>query len=104
VVGVDDEDTALPSRLTLRQNYPNPFNPETIISFGLPGQSVVKLDVYDLLGRKVVTLMDNELQAGNHSIVWDGRDSDGNPVSSGVFFYNISTEYGSKKAKMTLLR
>ncbi len=104
MTGVDENNIALPEELSLSQNYPNPFNPRTSISFGLPNKSAVVLDVYDLLGRKIAKIVDGELEAGHHSIIWDGKDGDGNSVSSGIYFYRLVTEYGVKQAKMTLLK
>jgi hypothetical protein len=104
MTGVENTDAILPDRLTLNQNYPNPFNPQTTMAFGLPQKSIVRLDIYDLLGRKIARIVDGELDAGQHSITWDGRDSDGNSVSSGIYFYRLVTDYGVKQAKMTLLK
>jgi hypothetical protein len=104
MTGVEDAPVSLPEKLTLRQNYPNPFNPRTALSFGLPDKSDVSLEIFDLLGRKITTVVNGELEAGNHSIIWDGKDSYGNPVSSGIYFYRLVTDFGVKQAKMTLLK
>ncbi|UCC78595.1 MAG: T9SS type A sorting domain-containing protein [Candidatus Zixiibacteriota bacterium] len=104
MTGIEDSDPRLPDRLTLSQNYPNPFNPQTTMSFGLPQKSTVALDIYDLLGRKVTRLVDGDMEAGQHVITWNGKDSNGNSVSSGIYFYRLITDYGVKQAKMTLLK
>lgn len=104
MTGVEDSPAPLPRELTLNQNYPNPFNPGTFLSFGLPQKSAVSVDIYDLLGRRIVNLVDGELEAGAHSIFWDGKDAAGNPVSSGIYFYRVVTDFGVKQEKMTLLK
>jgi hypothetical protein len=76
--------SAIPKRFTLQQNYPNPFNPATVISYQLPVNSLVTLTVYDILGRKVTTLVNQEEPAGNHSVYWDAAN-----FSSGVYFYQL---------------
>jgi hypothetical protein len=78
------EDSPLPYRAFLRPNYPNPFNSQTTIEYGLPEAGRVRIDIYDLLGRKVETLVDEEMQAGRHRVVWDASGH-----SSGVYFYRI---------------
>ena len=104
MTGIEDSNPELPDKLTLDQNYPNPFNPRTSISFGLPQKSTVSLDIYDLLGRKIAKIIDGELGAGQHLITWNGEDSNGSSVSSGIYFYRLVTDYGVKQAKMTLLK
>ena len=81
------EDAAMsniPSEFFLDQNFPNPFNPETTINFGLPEDGIVKLDIFNILGRRVATLVDSKMEAGYHSVVWNGVS-----LSSGVYFYKI---------------
>ncbi len=102
-VGIDDKQT-LPSDFTLNQNYPNPFNMETEIGFSVPSRSFVTLEIYDLLGRKVNTLVLGNLEAGYYSATWDGSDRQGNPVSSGLYFYTLKSGNHSKTMKMTLLK
>ncbi|RKX22859.1 MAG: hypothetical protein DRP45_11045 [Candidatus Zixiibacteriota bacterium] len=94
----------IPSDFTLFQNYPNPFNPVTEISFDLPQSSRVTLDVYDIIGRKVTTLVDDYLQAGGHSVSWGGRSSTGETVASGVYFYRLQADRLSQTRKMLLLK
>jgi hypothetical protein len=99
-----DEGVSLPLETSLLQNYPNPFNPETRIQFTLAGSSNVKLEVFDILGRLVNTLYNDKLNSGSYCIVWNGTDNSSNQVSSGVYFYRLSTDQGIKQQKMTLLR
>ncbi len=94
----------LPNDFALNQNYPNPFNPSTKISFTIPEAGAVKLEVFDILGRKVATLLDASLTAGNHLIEWDGKSSEGVPVSSGVYFARLATGDKSGVIRMSLLK
>ncbi len=94
----------LPDVYSLNQNYPNPFNPVTQIEFALPNPGEVKLVVYNVIGQKVTTLIDGSMQAGYHSIEWDGVNSNGNQVSSGVYFYKIHAGDYSHSKKMLLLK
>jgi len=84
----------------LLQNYPNPFNASTAIRYQISVTKYMILSIYDLLGRKVRTLVNKTETAGNHSIVWDGKDDSGQPVSSGIYFYKLkckgSFEIGKK--------
>jgi flagellar hook assembly protein FlgD len=78
-----------PDAFLLHQNYPNPFNPGTQITFALPRAGVVTLQVYDLQGREVKTLVNQRRAAGTHTVRWDGTDEAGNPVASGVYLYRL---------------
>jgi hypothetical protein len=95
---------ALPTSFALAQNYPNPFNPSTEIAFSLPVASQVELAVYNVLGQKVNTLVDGDMPAGDHTVTWDGRNSDGSSVSSGVYFYRIQTNNFVDTKKMMMLK
>ena len=94
----------LPDGFALYQNYPNPFNPTTQIDFSLSTASEVQLTVYDLLGREVSGLVYDWLEAGYHSVTWNGRDRDGQIVSSGVYFYRLKTENSEQTRKMILMK
>lgn len=102
VVIVDNE--ILPDKFTLGQNYPNPFNPSTRIAFTLQSRSQVSLSVYNLLGRRVIELIDRELPAGSYETSWDGRDRLGNEVAAGVYFYRLEAGQSSLTRKMVLVK
>jgi len=91
--------------LILKHNaYPNPFNPETNIFFQLSQDDYITLSVYNLKGQKVRELYKGDTLAGKHSFLWNGKDSVGNSVSSGVYFYVINTRQGRVQRKMTLVK
>ncbi len=95
ITGLEAPEDILPTAFELFQNYPNPFNPETNITFQLPYLSQVTLTIYDLMGRKLTILVNKTINAGIHTIKWNGRDSAGRSVSSGIYimvFYASSSE------------
>lgn len=95
-----------PEFYALHENYPNPFNPETTIKYQLPEAGDVRLEVYNMLGQVVKTLVDNQFQnAGRHTIQWDATNNSGQPLSSGVYFYRVIAggEFSDHK-KMLLLK
>jgi PKD repeat protein len=92
-------DNGLPSRYRLDQNYPNPFNPVTTIEFSLAQPGHAKLEVFNIAGQKVTTLVDQYLSSGEHVATWDGSN-----VSSGVYFYRLTTERRADTRKMILLK
>ena len=94
-----DETIPQPTQFRLAPNYPNPFNPSTTISFDLPVTARVKVAIYDIMGRKVATLFDDILPAGQHQAVWNARQQ-----PSGVYFYRIETAEYSQTRKMVLLK
>ncbi len=96
--------TVLPDQYSLAQNYPNPFNPATTIAFNLPNAGQVELSIYNVLGQKVATIVDGQLEAGTHEAVWDGTDESGNAVGSGIYFYRISTSDFEQTKKMILMK
>ncbi len=104
MVGIDEDSPLTPASFSLKQNYPNPFNPVTEISFGLPTSGHTTLEVYDIMGRKVKTLVDGELPAGTHRVVWNSLNDGGKRVASGVYFYKLS--HGDKviARKMVILK
>ncbi|NOX37749.1 MAG: T9SS type A sorting domain-containing protein [Calditrichaeota bacterium] len=101
-----EETPRVSQQLRLGPNYPNPFNPETTIPFTVPAGDVqpVRLQIFDLLGREVITLVDRPLAPGQHRVVWDGRDHNGNPVPSGTYIYRLQVGDQSRSRKMILLR
>lgn len=104
MVNIQDEENALPNNYVLHQNYPNPFNPNTTIVFSIPKSELVHLEIYDLLGRRVITLINEELPGGNHSIIWNGKNENGVPVSSGPYIYLMRTNKFVDKKRMLLLK
>ena len=94
----------IPDDYFLSPNYPNPFNPVTTIAFGLPSAGRVRLEVFNLLGQKVVVLVDERMPAGVHEISWHGNNDDGVAVSSGVYFYRLETAGFSETRKMLLIK
>jgi hypothetical protein len=89
----------VPSRFTLGQNYPNPFNPATTISFGLPVRSHVTLTVYDVMGREVTALVDEELAPGTYTRQWTAAR-----MAGGVYFYRLQTPVFTETKRLVLLR
>ncbi len=94
----------LPQNYALYPNYPNPFNPSTTIEFDVPEQSMVKLVVYDVAGRRIRTLANGSYAAGHHQVVWDGRDERGVPVASGVYIYRLTAGSHHFTRKMMLMK
>ena len=100
-IGVEEK---MPAEFSLQQNYPNPFNAATTIQYTLNERCNVILKVYDIRGALVRTLVNQVITPGIHSVDWDGIDSNGNKVSSGVYIYKIQTGGFSKTNKMLLIR
>ncbi|MFQ5639908.1 MAG: FlgD immunoglobulin-like domain containing protein, partial [bacterium] len=103
-VSVEQVSSDIPGEFNLNQNYPNPFNPETNIKYQLQKTAHVKLVVYNVAGQYVTTLVDGNYPDGIYSVRWNGKDVNGNPVSSGVYFYRLKTGTLSQTKKMSLLR
>jgi hypothetical protein len=101
---VPEEKRALPSVTCIRSIYPNPFNPITRITFDLSAQARVELSVFNVAGRKVATLVDRELEAGTHTLVWDGRTREGVVAASGIYFCRLTAGSLVQTKKMVLLR
>jgi hypothetical protein len=99
ITSVEESPDVLPSDLLIVDNYPNPFNSSTIIEYDLPRPADVRLDIYDILGRKVETLVNTGQEAGHHSAMWNGKD-----YSSGVYFYRIQAGDYTETKRMTLLK
>jgi hypothetical protein len=85
-------------------NYPNPFNPETEISFSLPERTQVSLIIYNILGERVKTLVNGEVDAGTHTVSWNGKDEAGKQVASGIYFYRLKTETFDQTKRMVLMK
>ncbi len=93
-----------PAGMELRQNLPNPFRARTVIDFDLPSAGPVKLAVFGPDGRRVATLIDEVLPASSRTAEWDGRDDNGRPVSSGIYFYRLVTPDGTRTRRLSLVR
>jgi hypothetical protein len=106
--GVSDNDagngSARPERFVLHQNYPNPFNLATSIGYTLKTDGLVNLTIYNILGQKIRTLIDQKEPAGNYSVQWDSRDEKGRVVAGGVYFYVLKTGDYVSSRKMVLLK
>ena len=94
----------MPKEFALHLNYPNPFNPTTTIRFELPKPSMVYLVIYDILGREVARLKQEQLGAGYHQVRWNGRDRAGRDLSSGLYFARLATPEYSRTIKLLLLK
>ncbi|MDO9547885.1 MAG: T9SS type A sorting domain-containing protein [Candidatus Marinimicrobia bacterium] len=103
-VAIDGELSALPTRFALHQNFPNPFNPTTQISFEMPMMGNVKLDIYNILGQKVRTLVSRELNAGFHVYEWNALNDAGQGLSAGVYIYQLTAGDFVQQKKMLLLK
>jgi len=88
----------------LSQNYPNPFNPSTTIEFALPRSGEVRIDIFNILGRRMRTLVDRVMAPGRHLTTWDGRDDSGEEVASGVYFYRLESQDFVETKRMFLMR
>ena len=101
---VDVGNSDLPEKFALNQNYPNPYIPTTVIRFALPEDSWVRIEVFNILGQKITTLVDEYLTAGYKETGWDGTDSKRTDVASGIYFYKIKTKNFTDIKKMVLLK
>jgi hypothetical protein len=101
---IDNNENSIPDVFSLEQNYPNPFNPSTIIKFSLPEPSNVKLDIYNSIGQKVITLIDKYMQPGFYLQQWNGEDVFGEPLASGIYFYIIQANQFVNTKKMILVK
>jgi hypothetical protein len=99
-----ESEAAVPTQFRLQQNYPNPFNPLTTIIYSLPQAEAVRLDVFNINGHRVRTLVDEYQEAGDYSVVWDAQDDDGHKVASGVYLYKIKAGDFTDAKKMTLMK
>jgi hypothetical protein len=99
-----NDESAIPLNFEVSQNYPNPFNPNTIIRFSIPTESIVKLSIYDILGREVKTLVNQYYSPGSYEVNWNGDNNFGEKLSSGTYFYKVAAGEYSKIMKMLLLK
>lgn len=101
---IDDQPEQLPTAFALEQNHPNPFNPTTTIRFDLPKAGQVRLEVFNVAGQRVRTLVDGYMVAGSHAVVWDGRGDDGRLAASGVYLYRLVGDGFSTARRMILMK
>jgi flagellar hook assembly protein FlgD len=101
VVGIENS-FALQNNVSVT-NYPNPFNSETTISYSIPLNDIVSIEIYNNQGKKIKTLVNEYQASGNHSVVWNGKDDKGKAVSNGIYYYNIKAGkfFSSKKMVLT---
>ena len=103
VVNIDHNDSdIIPNKVSLEQNFPNPFNPATAFQYNLAESGIIELTITDIIGRKVTTLISGYQRSGNHNVLWTGKDSNGNQVPSGIYFYNLKSGSNIITKKMTL--
>jgi hypothetical protein len=100
----EDLDQAMPSATALLDNYPNPFNPTTTFRYILSEDTHVSLTVYDMLGRLIATVVDNNQAAGDHSAVWDGSNESGQKLASGIYFYRLAAGKFAEMKRMLLVK
>ena len=98
---VEKESQTQPTHYALGQNHPNPFNPETLIPYELLTAGQTRLQIFDLAGQHVITLVENRHQAGRYEALWRGMDAQGHPVATGVYFYELSYIDGSEHSRLT---
>jgi len=98
------ENATIPAHFFLYQSYPNPFNASTTIRFDLPDYSHIKLEIFNMLGQKVTTLIDGNQSAGTYHMIWSGKDMNGQSVSSGIYFYRLTAGDFIEVKKMVLAR
>jgi flagellar hook assembly protein FlgD len=89
---------------SLSQNHPNPFNPSTTIEYTVPSRTHVQLEIYNILGELVATLIDEIKSAGTYRVTWHGRDRDDNPAASGIYMYRLITDDFTQSRKMVLMK
>lgn len=99
-----EDDLSIPKGFVLYQNYPNPFNVSTGIKFALPEAANVSLNIYNILGQKVASLVNEEKPAGTHTVFWDGRDKSRAEVASGIYFYQLKAGHYKELKKMLLIK
>jgi hypothetical protein len=103
-LGGIEKDNEIPREMELEQNYPNPFNPKTTVKYAMARDTKVTIQIYNLLGQRIRTLIDSDQTAGYKSIDWDGANNDGIAVCSGVYFYQMKAEDFVSTKKMLLLK
>ena len=97
-------DVFLPKEYILHQNYPNPFNPSTIISFSLNKEEFVSIDIYNMTGKHIISLMNGKKKIGTYNIHWSGRDKNDALITTGQYFYQLRTSSSSTTMKMLFIK
>jgi hypothetical protein len=103
-LGAVTQEAGTPGTFALGQNYPNPFNPTTNIHFDLASGENTRLEVIDVMGRVIATLVNDKMAAGSYSATWDGKDQNGTEVGSGVYFYRLSAGNFVEMKQMTMMK
>jgi len=103
-VGTPVDEAGIPQPVRLGQNVPNPFNPKTTISFNLTAPGETTLSIYDVAGNRITTLVDQDLEAGDHQFTWNGADHGGRPAAAGVYLYKLDSGSIHEVKRMTLVR
>lgn len=101
---VSNDDNQVVANVANLSNFPNPFNPETSISFSMNKGSEVSLEVFNILGQRVATLLDDYKSQGNHTVIWKGKDDKNNNLSSGIYLYKLTVGNQTKMNKMILMK
>ncbi len=101
---IDDREEGLPTEYSLNQNYPNPFNNATTIPYSIGSYSFVKLEIFNILGQNVTTLLEADLPPGTYQTQWDGRDLHGTNIASGIYFYRLTADNFRQVRKLVLLK
>lgn len=104
VTSIDNSNSNILDIYQLHQNYPNPFNPSTLITFEIPKNEFVQLDIFNNIGQKVRTLVNRNYSAGAHEVVWDGRNNNGLEVPAGIYYYRIKAGDFQQSQKMLLIK
>jgi hypothetical protein len=104
VTAVNESPSGIPALFAMMQNYPNPFNPSTTIEYQLPSRGNVQINIYNSLGQVVRSLVNEQREAGSHFVVWDGRDNEGNAVSTGAYFYQVQVGEFVQAKRMLMLK
>ena len=97
--GLSGTSTDIPEKVSLQQNYPNPFNPVTVITYQLPSENEVRLDIYNMLGQRVTTLVDSRVSGGTHEVTFDASG-----LTSGVYMYRLAVGSETLVRRMTLMK
>ncbi len=101
---IPDKNSFIPETFELYQNFPNPFNPDTYIEFGLPAESFVEINIYNIRGQLVRCLINRHYFAGHYQVSWDGNNDKGVSLGTGIYYYKINTANFNKVRKMVLIR